>query len=247
MASKEHHHFVPRFYLVNFKSGTDKQINVYVINGKHIHLDASIRGQCQRRRLYGSTDEVENALGDIEGMLSASIRHVVASMQINTQEEERNLKCFLLLQSLRTPMVTESALDKGRKVQEIVGLEINQMSTLEATLMQLSLLKTLLPTVRSLGIKLVVADSGRRFFTSDNPTFKYNLYCERARGVGLSGFQQSGFIMFTPLSPRLLTIVYDKEVYKMPREVCLATGKDVDALNAMQSGPWFEPRGWYSQ
>jgi hypothetical protein len=47
------------------------------------------------------------------------------------------------------------------------------------------------------------------FVTSDSPDSMYDLYCEAARGHGTLGAAQSGFPLFTPLSPRHVVLLYN--------------------------------------
>ena len=85
----------------------------------------------------------------------------------------------------------------------------------------------------------VVAGPGIRFITSDNPVFKYNQYCEGGpRGIGTLGFAMSGFQLFVPLSPDVLLMLFDGDIYKVGQrggEVVICTDlRDAAILNGMQ-------------
>ena len=89
-----------------------------------------------------------------------------------------------------------------------------------------------------LNCHLIVNSSDRSFIASDNPSFKYNLYCETVTGTGTLGAAQSGFMMFTSLSSRHLIFLYDREVYKVTpihNNVNVVDSlHDINQLNKMQ-------------
>jgi hypothetical protein len=64
MTEKLNHHFVPQFYF-RFFSLNGRSIHLARICDGRVIRDASIRGQCARRRFYGSR-EVEDALCTVE-------------------------------------------------------------------------------------------------------------------------------------------------------------------------------------
>jgi hypothetical protein len=67
--SKRNHHYVPTFYLRKFASKPDR-INICNLRTTEFYQDGSLRDQCYRRKLHGDSDELENALQDLERVSS---------------------------------------------------------------------------------------------------------------------------------------------------------------------------------
>jgi hypothetical protein len=90
-----------------------------------------------------------------------------------------------------------------------------------------------------LGSVLLSVRGPMPLITSDNPAVKYNLYCEGVQGVGVTGLMCSGFLLFLPLSPKFLLLLYDKHVYKIKSAanglVEVADSSDVSQLNMLQA------------
>jgi hypothetical protein len=59
---KNKHHFVPRFYLSAFQSAPQR-INILRLGASIGVRDASLKDQCYQHKFYGSTDDIEDALG----------------------------------------------------------------------------------------------------------------------------------------------------------------------------------------
>lgn len=85
---------------------------------------------------------------------------------------------------------------------------------------------------------LLSANSPDAFMTSDNPVFKYNLYCESFTAGGTTGATSTGLLIFLPISPRFCLLLYDGSVYKVGRpgkqELIITTSADVNLINGMQ-------------
>jgi len=94
-------------------------------------------------------------------------------------------------------------------------------------------------TLADLRMAVIVADPKIRFVTSDNPVFIYNQYCEGGpRGIGTLGFAMAGFQLFLPLSPDVLLLLFDGDVYKVGQRgsevVACKSARDAAILNGMQ-------------
>ena len=90
-------------------------------------------------------------------------------------------------------------------------------------------------------LKIRILDAGRdtQFITSDNPVFRYNLYCEgSAEAGGTVGAACVGLILFLPLSPERCLLFYDGKVYKVGHpsnnETLVLEAADVRTINALQ-------------
>src|SRR5204863_3501638 len=81
--------------------------------------------------------------------------------------------------------------------------------------------------------------TNRSFITSDNPAVSTNRwYAQNARAKGLSGgLGSAGALLFLPLTPLVMAVVYDGDVYSIPNAAGWSTIErpaDVDAFNEHQ-------------
>ena len=92
-------------------------------------------------------------------------------------------------------------------------------------------------TIGDLSVTLVVAPFGEEFVTSDNPVFKYNMYCEGNVDFGVTGTKCQGLQLFFPVSSGLCLCLFDQAVYKLNRighRLVNATADDVAQINRLQ-------------
>ena len=93
--------------------------------------------------------------------------------------------------------------------------------------------------INDLKVCLIQNRSCREFITSDDPAILTNRwYLQTPRAKGLSfGLQHSGTLLFLPITPETLCVIYDGDVYSIPNEGgWTATHKlaDVEAFNEHQ-------------
>ena len=237
------HHFVPRFYLAAF-SGAPRRINLFNLKRSQLIAEASLRDQCYVHRLYGSNDEIESALAQIED-LAAEVFRIMRNRHIvpggGTPERDA-LMMFLGLQMARTTAAQANAVASSRLLANVAfdGSPPKEFETTadDAMRMMLAAAPTVVAAIRDLSVTLVLADSsGISFVTSDNPVFKYNSYCEGITDFGVTGAIGRGLQLFLPVSPQLLIYLFDPVVYKLARtrsRLVSATRQDVEALNRLQ-------------
>jgi hypothetical protein len=113
-------------------------------------------------------------------------------------------------------------------------IETFQIGFENAVLMALQHLPPMIDAISDLYAHLIVSPT-KAFITSDNPAFKYNLYCEKIQHMGITGALNRGLQIFLPLAPHLQLMLYDAAIYKVPAaRFSVATQSDVDNMNAMQ-------------
>ena len=247
--SKGRHHFVPRFYLTRFQS-EPKRIHVYNLKRFTTFLNASLRDQCYKHKLYGSTDDNEDRLQVLEGLIAPHLRTVVSDGVLPSWNSEgySAVLAFVAVQLLRTPGFASrinEVVDKmvkqaysGHPSLEGEDLDRLRIGFQDPVSAALKLLPEVLKALWPLKAHLVVSRYDV-FVTSDQPVYRYNQYCERIRGVGITGLSQRGIQMFVPLSPRHYLVLYDGVIYDARltdrrRRVSRPTNSDIDSLNMMQ-------------
>ena len=100
---KRENHFVPRFYLNKFAS-SEKRINLYNFNRKSLIKDVSIRTQCRKKDFYGTVQEIEDSIADLEGAVAPILNSIILNESLPKipSNEHTKLIAFIAIQLLRT-------------------------------------------------------------------------------------------------------------------------------------------------
>ena len=238
------HHYVPRFYLKAFASAP-KRIHLLNLRREQSLANVSLRDQCYSHRLYGQDDELEDAFATLESAASPLLTNISehACLPRVGSDEHQLLLTFLSLQLSRTL----AAQQQGMRMSATLGNAVFngsppsdwELSPADAMLMMLSTAGGMRDTLADLEMLLVQAPDSSQFATSDNPVFRYNMYCEGVKHFGVTGTTQLGFQIFFPLSPSLTLHLFDAGVYKAGSRkrsngVIRATADDVLCLNRLQ-------------
>lgn len=246
---KNKHHFVPRFYLSAFQSAP-RRINLLRLSASIGVRDASLKDQCYQHKFYGRTDDIEDALGVMEGEAATVLRDVRAAQALpeHRSAEHGTLFAFVAFQLLRTTTVAQrinAFVDKTTKQahshdQRFAGEDLDafEIGFEDPVLLALRNVPLMLMAIADLRSHLLVSPDPM-FVTSDNPTFKYNQYCEGIDYQGITGAVSRGFQIFFPLTPTLCLLLYDGDVYSVPRadrRTCrsVASSTDIEYVNSTQ-------------
>jgi hypothetical protein len=248
VVAHRNHHFVPQFYLRNFGSGGT--VSVYnLARGRHL-LRASIRGQCQRPQLYGSAGRVEKMLGIIESAAGAAVGRIIESGERprRSSPDYMHMLAFLVFQKARTPasgrdlelFQTRSTTAIMRSMGEPPDAAAAHAAELNSPNPVMESLQQALwsgPLLMDLHLKLLTS-TGPEFITSDAPVVFFNQWCQDAPGPRATGLASGGLLVFLPLSPRRVLLLYDGDVYKVgaPKQgtVAIVDRAEVDQVNALQ-------------
>jgi hypothetical protein len=92
--------------------------------------------------------------------------------------------------------------------------------------------------METLASKLLKAQNGSFFITSDNPVAILNQFCANVEPHrSFAGFSKSGFQLLLPISPKLCFLFYDAKIYKIGsfwRRLVEVSKADVEVVNALQ-------------
>jgi hypothetical protein len=233
---------VPRFYLRAFHSA-DKRIHIYNLERALAIENASLKDQCYRPRFYGKQNDLEDALGELEGHAAAAIKRMIGSRSAPQpgSEDHGALVMFVALQDARTAAAmtrTQLALNsmadaafEGKPPPDY------QTSEEQALMFSLGSLRLRIEALSDLRIHAILAPEGHAFITSDHPVARYNQYCYGVKGVGVLGAACRGLQVFLPLAPTVSALLFDMGVYKVGRRgtahASVATPADVLVLNQL--------------
>lgn len=243
MPAHKNQHYVPRCYMRSFSLGGEgKAINLYNIRSARSVKSASMKYQCSAPYVYGKEDlRLEHALGKIETAYARALRAVSAGRHA-TDEDIGYLLAFMMLQFSRTKAAMErvrSAITGvEREVRSSTTARLPEADTSVRTMMitSLSLFGRVAPAVLDLRLCLLKNKSRVDFITSDDPVCFTSRFHAR-RKIRSFGIASAGVMFFMPLSPRLLLLCYDPNVYSVRRSgrfVETRSDHDVQACNELQ-------------
>lgn len=190
---------------------------------------------------YGNDPLLERAIQEIEGAYGAALSEMLRSRYTLTEAHRRLLRRFWLLQHLRTEAASRRAVEMMNVTRSAVGLDASsfRLEIREAVRMAMKTFAESMHVVDDLKVCLVRNRTSVPFVASDDPAVLTNRwYVERVNtGVLSFGLFSAGDILLLPLSPRMLCLGYDGDVYNVPHENGVTevrrTG-DIEALNEHQ-------------
>lgn len=248
-------HFVPQCYLRRFAAnGTDgKAISMLLVkSGKHV-ARAPITTACQIEHFYGKDLALEHALRRIETAADPVIRGIVgeAGVPLPMTAAMTALLRFVGLQMGRTPdsvaLHAEQATAWMRTAARTHPEFPNQFdSAIDDVVVRLPdgwiavALNTAnngIPLICDLRAKVLVTPTPA-FITSDSPVVLHNRWAG-PNALASIGLTSVGLLLFLPLSPRHLLVLFDTDVYRVGASaddyVTVDDEEEVYALNALQA------------
>lgn len=246
--TKKNHHYVPQFYLRLFSSDRNlvekpKRIHLFNIKSNLIRENVGLADQCYKRKFYGNTDEVEDALSKVEGDYSQLLSRIIKFEKLPPRDtlERQLLLDFVIVQNLRTKLHVdfqediwdglmksflrenidhmnaeqwENVLGKGEAPITKEDLDNYKISFGNSAILSLSLAnETTRYAASDLAMHLILSGGEDCFITSDNPVVLYNQYFQGMKDMSFTGFVNAGLQIFLPLSPHCLLVLYDKDIY----------------------------------
>jgi hypothetical protein len=239
MANNKNQHFVPRCYLKPFtKDGAGLAINLFNLTLGRAIPDAPVKNQSSRDYFYGQDPKLESA-NFVENSYAAVVADIFAKLGPVMPGHQVVLRRFTYLQYLRTEAQARAMADLAFAMTDIPGLEIDRPS-LKDTLreaVQSAMLHyaSSMKIVDDLKVCLVRNESSILFLTSDNPAVLANRWHQRdPRTKGRSfGVGKAGSIFVLPISPEVLCLLYDGDVYSVPKEAGWVTSRKVEDVRLL--------------
>jgi hypothetical protein len=242
MATNKNQHFVPRCYLRPFTlESANVAINLFNVDRRRFIEGAAVKHQCSSNYFYGKDLRLERALQLTEGAYSVALMAIQSPGYFMTDEHRVLLRRFWLLQHLRTEAASRRAVEmaaESRKVIGATGKEFN-LGIRDAVLIAMRSFVESIDSVDDLKVCLFRNRTGVPFVTSDDPavlTNRWHLVDKRTESRSF-GLHSAGSIFLLPLSPEILCVGYDGEVYGVPHErgwVSVRHAADIEALNQHQ-------------
>jgi hypothetical protein len=250
--STKRQHFVPRHYLRQFALRDSEQISCIRIDPYQFIKAAGISGQCQDDYFYGDDGALESLLSEDESEIAPMLVRAVREERFNN-EDLLFLQMLAVMLHARTRKAAEIAKLVPKRIADQVirhGIATGEIPAPEGgwedgmmdfTGVSGDLLSSSFYCwfeMRTLKYKLLRAQPGAAFVTSDHPCITLN---QLAMGLDSNrsfvGFAQAGFQLVLPISPVLCLFFYDSQVYKLSerrRQMMVISREDVDVINGFQ-------------
>ena len=242
MTSNKNQHFVPRCYLRPFTLDcANLAINLFNIDRLKFIEGAPVKNQCSGDYFYGKDLALEKALEFTERAYSVTLRNILTPGFRMTDSDRSFLRRFWLLQHMRTEAASRRAEEMTAAMVDIAGIDANdfRLGIRDAVQTAMHVFVEQMDVVDDLKICLLRNRTSIPFVTSDDPailTNRWHLEDKRVRGKSF-GLQSAGNLLLLPLSPRVLCLGYDGDVYSVPHKsgwVDVRHAMDVQALNEHQ-------------
>ncbi|KNC67883.1 DUF4238 domain-containing protein [Pseudoalteromonas sp. R96] len=241
MASNKNQHYVPQCYLKNFSVDASKaSICLYNMDRKKVVKVAPIKNQCSKNYFYGEDLELEKALQPIEGHFSAMVRTIEKPSYVLNDKDQAFLKHFWLLQYLRTEAASRRNVELSEGMHQFTGVTELKLGIKDAVQHSMRSFSEIKHVVSDLKVCLVKNNTHTDFITSDDPavlTNRWHLLDKRAE-LQSFGLSSAGCLLFLPLSPKILMVAYDNDVYSIPHKngwVRIKNPSDIDSFNYLQA------------
>jgi len=242
MATNKNQHYVPQCYLRQFSvEGSRSAINLLNIDRKKFIECASIKSQCSKSYFYGEDLRLEKALQPIEGEYSSVIK-LISKQGYRLTDYHRNfLRRFWLLQNMRTEAASIRSIQMTDEMGEVVGADARQyrLELKEAVQQSMEMFIEKINIIDDLKICLIKNKSEVDFITSDDPavlTNRWHIQNKHSKGISF-GLGSAGNITLLPLTPRILCLGYDGDVYSISHKkgwVDVRNKKDIQSFNEHQ-------------
>jgi hypothetical protein len=243
MASNKNQHFVPRCYLRPFTvDGTDgAAINLYNVDRRRFIEGAPTKHQCSGDYFYGKDPELEKAIQLVETAYANALRAIHAPGYVLTDLHRTQLKVFWQLQHMRTEAASIRASQMTDIMKTTAGIEDAEfrLEIREAVRVAMSVFSETMHILTDMKVCLIKNRTDTPFFASDDPAVLTNRwYLEMPAFNRWSfGLGSAGDILLLPLSPKVMCVGYDGDMYSMPNDdgwLEIRREADVEAFNEHQ-------------
>ncbi len=242
-------HYVPRFLLRNFALPYSKRKAVELLDLQKglFHSPAPIKTQCKRDYFYGKDQAMENLLRDLETLASRVIREAIASRSTPkfATPDWHTMVDFIAIQHGRTP----AAVEEGNSFATAMFRDMlrSEMLRDKPKLTPAAIDKVRLvgrggassevrdaadgsPKLFDLQDLLVINECDISFVLPDVGVVFHNEWARESRGWGVTGLCCHGLQILLPLSPNVLWMKYDPNVYRIPQNRTVVSARKADDI-----------------
>ncbi|NRG16114.1 DUF4238 domain-containing protein [Rhizobiales bacterium] len=244
MANNKNQHFVPKSHFKPFSINREgRAIHLFNLDNMRIIFNASVKKQCSQDYFYGRNQKLEEAIQSVERGYAKCVSSLHEPDASIDEFHQVALRRFAYLQHLRTEAAARRSAEMTFAVSSIGGASFQHPPMKDAirdsVIIAMQIFAETMESVDDLKVRIVRNTTTTPFITSDDPAIIANRWHQSRRYAKHSGFgiYNAGIILFLPLSPTLLAILFDGDVYRAEHSsgwIDLSNPLDVDACNHQQ-------------
>lgn len=245
-------HYVPRFYMKNFSEikGMGKKekalISFYQFDEQLLRGKIPTKSICYKDYFYGEDGEIEKEFANKEKRWAKVIKSIINTDKYNLdKEQEKEVKEFAIFQYSRTlamynysknmmsEIVHKNIVNRFPNVNEevIMGLVSEKIEKEVSISDIINICDGLVQEIDDLSISIIKFNTNQKLITSDMPVIRINPFCSDK-----AGFLMVGVIIFFPISPEIIVMIYDSKIYKnCDKYMIISNEQDVINLNKYQT------------
>lgn len=260
MSQNKKQHYVPQFYLKYF-SENGKSVGNYLISSDKLIHDSPISNTAQKSYFYSKDKddlEIEKQLGLLEIRFSKILKKIVFSRHIpdkqNDPEGYVDMLLFFSVQIARTKYsadnsdkianillnpyiesnLNKSDLSEAKKIELLQSLDDYKIKLDVPNQIPLSNVPYFTNFLIDLKSSLFISTGKSQFISSDVPVVRYNYLARKLNYQGSgTGLSHKGLMLFLPLSPKIVLMLYDEKCYEFEKKIHLKKLKDVRHINEL--------------
>ena len=254
MSSNRNQHFVVRYYLRRFSFDDGKRIHLFNLASEKYIPEAPLKNQCAADYFYTKDLRGESTLTEIEGIAEDIFKRICDRKEIPESFGERlDLMTILSLMYCRTKRKADLDSDfielaakqtircsADRQSVELVPiLDQVRLRDRAAALRSVKMSLRYPHLLYDLDLRTIIAPEGRSFVTSDHPVVLLNqAFFDIIKDSAIVGLANTGLQIFLPISPQLLLIAFDQNLYRVGSRrrtsYRLERAEDCDLINVLQ-------------
>lgn len=264
MTSYRNQHYVPVFHLEGW--ATDERIVIFHFESENEIPNQDINKICSRYYFYTSQVDttLEESLGELEGLQAKPLRKLREGgfpTELNSTEKSA-LYSYVLTQRLRTRSYRKELREGGKQVFEVpfslryseIFDDSHELNLDEKTreLMKENFIEEAIRHnhlylmihgflglgLRDLDMLIAENETNFEFICSDSPIIFDNIRFKHERDQYYPGIGNRGLLVYCPVSPNRLLILYDPLVYTFAHDakqrIKISEPEVVDMLNRFQ-------------
>ena len=216
-------------------------ISLINLDRKKLIRNAPVKNQCSKDYFYGTDEKLESAIQLIESGYARALSELGRDNRRLSEDKKIVFRTFWLFQHLRTEAAAMRAVQMAETTRNLAEVPPGEftLGIKEAVQIACRSFVDAMHSLDDLKFCIIKNKTDVPFITSDNPAVLTNKWhLDNVRSPGNSfGMGSAGTLAILPLTPKLLFLGYDGDVYSIPNErgvVEIKNARDTIALNRHQ-------------
>ncbi|MCB6804810.1 DUF4238 domain-containing protein [Veillonella parvula] len=227
-------HYVPQFFLRFFgwKGKKKYLINIYNIQNLINHENVCVEDICREEYFYGEDGIIETDLAKLETEWASNFRRVIDGRRHTLLPKIKvSIYKFIAYQLLRTLSAKKYLDDSITGLEDLLRYKGIKLQPLKKDIkILLSMPDEVYEAIRDLNSVIIDNTTDVDFIISDNPCICTNIFTNIAIGLKLIGT-----IIFIPISPKRLLLLYDRKSVNLKlMNYRIINKEEINSINSYQ-------------